>query len=63
MEENERRAEDRALRSVRPVPSCRHREVRGLVVMTVVVMAARLGNKQDEGMAVNPVERCCCGNC
>lgn len=41
------------------VPSCRHRErereVRGLVVMTAVVMAAGLGNKQEErGPSIRP---------
>lgn len=58
-EENERRAEKcRMLSAVHlsSVPSCRQREVRGLVVMVVVVMAVGLGNKQKQGIAVHPVQ-------
>lgn len=38
-----------------PVATEREREVRGLVVMTAVVMAAGLGNKQEErGPSIRP---------
>lgn len=40
------------------VPSRHQREVRGLVVMTAVVMAAVLGNKQEEEMAARPSIQC-----
>lgn len=50
-EGNERRVEECRMLSVVPlssVPSRHQREVRGLVVMTAVVMAAGLGDKQPE---------------
>lgn len=41
------------------VPSRHQREVRGLVVMTAVVMAAGLGNKQEERcLSVHPFIQC-----
>lgn len=46
-----KRAEECRMLSVVPlssVPSHHQREVRGLVVMMAVVMAAGLGNKQEE---------------
>lgn len=47
----ERRADEYRMLSVVPlssVPSRHQREVRGLVVMTAVVMVAGLGNKQEQ---------------
>lgn len=66
-EETETRARC-CLQSVCPPSSPITREVRGLVVMTAVVMGAELGNKQDEGMpsiqcseaAVATVDKMCC---